>query len=95
MLFSQFSFQNANVHLMGVHELKKDDLVKLGRWHSKRDDVDCPEYLVRSFKKKLMNREKRDPSIGSSMTVSPVERAKDRDEELEITIKEEPLDNQL
>ena len=81
---------------MGVHELKKDDLVKLGRWHSKRDDVDCPEYLVRSFKKKLMNREKRDPlSTGatSGPGVGPVDKAKD--EEPEITIKEEPLDSQL
>ena len=71
---------------MGVHELKKDDLVKLGRWHSKKDDVECPEYLVRSFKKKLVNREKRMNSIVAN---SPEEAHEDEDE---ITIKEEPLE---
>lgn len=67
---------------MGVHELKKDDLVKLGRWHSKKDDIDCPEYLVRSFKKKLMNRVKK----------SSIDQQKGQDEEQEITIKDEPIE---
>ena len=67
--------QNADVHLMGVHELKKEDLEKLGRWHS-RKNVDCPEYLVRSFKKKLKNRT--DSSQHTIVT--------------EIEVKEEPLD---
>ena len=73
---------------MGVHELKKDDLVKLGRWHSKKDDVECPEYLVRSFKKKLMNREKKNSSVSDeTLEKTPV-----GGEEQEITIKEEPIE---
>ncbi len=47
--------QNADIHLLGVHNLTKDDLAKLGRWNPKKDPDHCPEYMTRkansSFKK--------------------------------------------
>lgn len=47
--------QNADIHLLGVHHLTKDDLAKLGRWNPKKDPDHCPEYMTRkansSFKK--------------------------------------------
>ena len=36
--------QNADIHLMGVHHLKTEDLEKLGRWNPRGDDpTKCPE----------------------------------------------------
>ena len=47
--------QNADIHLLGVHNLTKDDLAKLGRWNPKKEADKCPEYMTRktntSFKK--------------------------------------------
>ena len=95
--------QNANVHLMGVHELTKADLEKLGRWQSrmKEETEDCPEYLVRSLKKKLKNREKKSMAASSSTgdqkaqpKKMPQSKSQDMEEGyVEITIKDEPIDS--
>lgn len=80
---------------MGVHELKKEDLVKLGRWESKKvlpEGQECPEYLVRSFKKKLVNRGKRLDHNSNGNTSVENESVSVNDPVGEITIKHEPLD---
>jgi hypothetical protein len=44
--------QNADIHLLGVHQMSKDDLEKLGRWNPKKDLEACPEYMTRKVNRK-------------------------------------------
>ena len=84
--------QNADIHLMGVHHLKTDDLERLGRWNPRGDDpTKCPEYLVRSIRNtiKKKDREKRISSVGSPATSDII--TEDILDEEEIIIKEEPI----
>ena len=42
--------QNADIHLLGVHNLTKEDLVKLNRWKPKKETEGSeapPEYMTR------------------------------------------------
>lgn len=40
--------QNADIHLLGVHGMTKDDLAALGRWNPKMKEADkCPDYMTR------------------------------------------------
>jgi len=39
--------QNADIHLLGVHNLTKEDLEALGRWNPKKDPDKCPDYMTR------------------------------------------------
>ncbi len=52
--------QNADIHLLGVHGLTKDDLATLGRWNPKKETDSCPEYMTRkantSFKRWQKNK---------------------------------------
>jgi uncharacterized C2H2 Zn-finger protein len=84
--------QNADIHLMGVHHLKTEDLEKLGRWNPRGDDpTKCPEYLVRSIRNTI---KKKDRDAKKSIN-APVESLSDNMVDVsnddEITIKEEPL----
>ena len=84
--------QNADIHLMGVHHLKTEDLEKLGRWNPRGDDpTKCPEYLVRSIRNTIKKKEKDGKKDCVSIAGSLIGDADDVSNVDEITIKEEPL----
>ena len=88
--------QNADIHLMGVHHLKTEDLEKLGRWNPRGDDpTKCPEYLVRSIRNTIKKKgrcDKTSPPTNTDEGVEePLNNVIDEKYEDEITIKEEPL----
>ena len=88
--------QNADIHLMGVHHLKTEDLEKLGRWNPRGDDpTKCPEYLVRSIRNTIKKKGRCDktspPTNADEGVEEPLNIVIDEKYEDEITIKEEPL----
>ena len=51
--------QNADIHLLGVHKLTKEDLISLNRWNPKKESDESerpPEYMTRksNWKRKKM-----------------------------------------
>ena len=75
--------QNADIHLMGVHSLKIDDLKKLGRWNPTGDGLSFPyrDYLIPKV-----------PLHPSILTFESLNEEDDDESNVgEITIKEEPL----
>ena len=88
--------QNADIHLMGVHHLRTEDLEKLGRWNPRGDDpTKCPEYLVRSIRNTIKKKGRCDktsqPTNADEGVEEPLNDVIDEKYDDEITIKEEPL----
>jgi hypothetical protein len=95
--------QNADIHLLGVHNLTKDDLASLGRWNPKKNSETCPDYMTRktnqSFRKLREKKLKKSPNASTSQEESSKMSTSD-DEDTPKTvafvvvdeIKEEPVD---